>query len=74
MPHPRAGGQGGQGEGGEGEGFIHGGNEDLSLVVGGDQDPCSSVISSEEYNSYTDDLCWLPHRVQSENSPPHSLG
>ena len=33
MPDPGAGGQGGQGEGGEGEGFIHGGNEDLSLVV-----------------------------------------
>ena len=48
MPHPGTGGQGGQGEGGEGEDFIHGGNEDLSLVVGGDQNTCSSVISSED--------------------------
>ena len=49
VPHPGTGGQGAQGEGGEGEGFIHGGDENLSLVVGGDQDPCSLVISSEEY-------------------------
>ena len=49
VPHPGAGGQGGQGEGGEGEGFIHGGDEDLSLVVVGDQNTCSSVISSGEY-------------------------
>ena len=49
VPHSGAGGQGGHREGGEGEGFIHGGDEDLSLVIGGDQNTCSSDISSISY-------------------------